>query len=116
MSALPTLPVAFADLQPFVAWCLATETERNARRLDVGMDAIVAFKDAMLPRVQDIVAHLDRNPLDRMTAEDLPLMHLLLSLAEIAPAIEFYRQPTVIDGYDSRRFAADEDFVLRPAL
>lgn len=116
MSALPTLPADFADLQPFAGWCLGTETERNARRLVVGMDEIVAFKDAILPRVDAIVAHLDRHPLDQMPADDLPLMHLLLSLAEIAPAIEFYHQPTVIDGYDSRRFVAEEGFVLRPAL
>ena len=44
----------------------------------------------------------------------MTLMYLLLSLAEIAPAIEFYNQPAVIDGYESARFRADESFVMRP--
>jgi hypothetical protein len=31
-------------------------------------------------------------------------MNLALALAEVAPAIEFYKQPAVIDGYDPTRF------------
>ncbi|WP_068079777.1 hypothetical protein [Novosphingobium rosa] len=111
-----TLPEGFADLLPFTDWCLASETERNIHRHTVGMPRILAFRDAILPRVDDIVAYLERNRLEDMPESDLPLMHMLLSLAEIAPAIEFYNQPAVIDGYDSRRFAAEENFVLRPAL
>jgi len=116
MSEGPILPLDFADLQPFVGWALATETERNRRRHEVGMTAIVAFKESFLPRVDAVVAYLDYYPLDAIAPEDMPLMYMLLSLAEIAPPIEFYRQPAVIDGYDPRRFAAEEDFVLRPAF
>jgi len=31
-------------------------------------------------------------------------LYLTLSLAEIAPAVEWYDQPTVIDGFDRRRY------------
>lgn len=109
------LPTQFAQLEPFSAWCLATETERNIRRLSLPQDELQAFADAIIPEVQGIVAYLDRQPLAEMPEDDKPLFHMLLSLAEIAPAIESYHQPEVIDGYDSRRFPAQEDFVLRPA-
>lgn len=109
------LPAQFAPLEPFSDWCLATETERNTRRLSMPMEQIQSFADAILPQVDAIVAYLDRQPLLNMAEDDKPLFHMLLSLAEIAPAIESYHQPEVIDGYESRRFPAEENFVLRPA-
>ncbi|SEK00708.1 hypothetical protein SAMN05518849_1264 [Sphingobium sp. AP50] len=110
------LPKQFDELQVHAGWCLATETERNIRRHACTIEELRAFADAVLPRVPQIVAYLDRQPLDAMPDVDKPLFHMLLSLAEIAPAVESYHQPAVIDGYDSRRFAAQEDFVLRPAI
>ena len=116
-SAPTTLPDAFADLQPFVErWALATETERNTQRHAVGMDAILAFKDAMLPRVDAVVKWLDTFALSALPDAAKPLMYLLLSFAEVAPAVEFYKQPAVIDGYDPRRFVADETFTMRPTI
>lgn len=109
------LPEPFAALQPFVPlWALASETDRSIQRYRIGMEAIVAFKDAMLPQVDAIVAWLDGFPLDALPPAGVTLMTMLLSLAEIAPAVEFYGQPAVIDGYDPRRFAADETFSMRP--
>ncbi|WP_322102268.1 hypothetical protein [Paraburkholderia sp. J41] len=112
-----TLPAGFESLAPFVpTWALATETERNAQRHAVGMEAILAFRDAILPQVDDVVGYLNGHALATLDEhpEAMTLMYLLLSLAEIAPAIEFYNQPAVIDGYDSARFRADESFVMRP--
>ena len=43
------LPPAFADLEPFAAWCLPTEAERYAKRLASSMDELQAFYDAGLP-------------------------------------------------------------------
>ncbi|SDV47283.1 hypothetical protein [Chitinasiproducens palmae] len=111
------LPAQFAALSPFVAdWALATETERNTQRYTIGMEAIVAFKDALLPQVDEVVAWLNQFELATLSEneEALTLMYLLLSLAEVAPAVEFYQQPGVIDGYDTRRFVADEDFLMKP--
>ena len=34
------------------------------------------------------------------------LFHIALSVAEVAPAVENYGQPSVIDGYDVARFVA----------
>ncbi|WP_233857521.1 hypothetical protein [Paraburkholderia sp. HD33-4] len=112
-----TLPAGFESLAPFVeTWALDTETARNAQRHAVGMEAILAFRDAILPRVDEVVAYLNGFPLATLGEhpDAMTLMYLLLSLAEIAPAIEFYNQPAVIDGYESARFRADESFVMRP--
>jgi hypothetical protein len=54
------LPDPFTDLEPFVdAWVLATETERNQKRLTSSMTEIQAFYDAMLPRMEAVLYHLD---------------------------------------------------------
>ncbi|WP_347557628.1 hypothetical protein [Robbsia sp. KACC 23696] len=111
------VPPAFDALAPFVPmWALATETERSIQRHTAGMPQILAFRDAILPQVNDIVDWLNGFALSTLDAhpEAMTMMYLLLSLAEIAPAIEFYNQPDVIDGYDARRFQADEQFVMRP--
>ncbi|OAJ54809.1 hypothetical protein A6V36_08150 [Paraburkholderia ginsengiterrae] len=111
------LPAAFDELSRFVdTWALPTETGRMTQRHTVGMAAIVEFKDAMLARVDDIVAWLNQFELHRLPEDAKTLMYLLLSLAEVAPAVEFYQQPFVIDGYDPFRFVADETFSMRPAI
>jgi hypothetical protein len=97
------LPDQFEDLEQFIDWALPTERERNNKRIASTMPAIEAFYDAMLPRARAIVAYLDKFPLDEMPVREIRLMNLLLSLAEVANAVEIFKQPTVIDGYDSRR-------------
>jgi hypothetical protein len=110
------LPEPFARLMPFIGWSLATETERNALRNASDMDDILAFAQAMLADVDAIVAHLDAYPLEAMPQAEKRLMYMLLSLAEVAPAVEAYKQPGVIDGYDPARFVADNNFVMRPKI
>jgi len=67
------------------------------------MQDIRAFYGAMLPRMEEILSHLDR-----FSPEDVPedfqrLLFLTLSLAEVAPAVEWYGQPS-IEGLDVSRF------------
>ncbi|MGU7768633.1 hypothetical protein ACV229_00430 [Burkholderia sp. MR1-5-21] len=111
------VPQRFDALQPFVEhWALATETERNAQRHAMPMSEITRFGTAMLGCVDEVVAYLNGFELGALAGDDATLMVLLLSFAEVAPAIEFYRQPAVVDGYEPARFAADETFVMRPAI
>ncbi|WP_118134629.1 hypothetical protein [Oceanicella sp. SM1341] len=114
------LPPAFADLEPWSDWCLATETLRNLRRVTSPFPDIKAFAEAVLPHVEAMTAHIDANGFPDPEAMDAPtknLFYMLMSLAEVAPAIESYDpQATVIDGYESKRFAPDEAHRLRPAL
>lgn len=98
------LPDQFADLEPFAAWSLATERERSRRRLASTMPEIQAFYGAILPRAAAIIEYLNGFSLDEMPLREKALFHMLLSLAEVANAVEIFQQPGVIDGFDPERF------------
>src|SRR5713101_6531803 len=99
------LPVQFSELEPFAReWAFATTTERNRKRLSSSMDEIKAFYDAMLTRIDAILTYLNQFPLDAMPQDARWLFDLALSLAEVAPAVECYGQPSVIDGFEAARF------------
>lgn len=100
------LPEAFRDLEPWLAWSLATEKERSDKRQASSLAELRAFYEAMLTRLEDIFAYLDQFPLDALPADAHRLLFLSLSLAEVAPAVEQFGQPQVIDGYDIRRVRA----------
>ena len=99
------LPNPFKDLEPFASgWALATERERNRKRLSSTMEELRAFYNAVLPRMEAILEYLNQFPPDKMPEEARRLFFLTLSLAEIAPAVELFGQPEVIDGFESSRF------------
>jgi hypothetical protein len=99
-----TLPGEFKDLERFAAWALPTESERSEKRLSSKMEEISEFYGVMHARMSAILEHLSRYDVNEMPEDAKRLLHLALSLAEIAPAVEWYNQPTVIDGFDKRRY------------
>jgi len=68
-----------------------------------------AIVDVMLPRLDEILTFLDGFAPDQVPADVNRLFLLTLSLAEVAPAIENFNQPSVIDGYDFKRFVPVHD-------
>lgn len=99
------LPEKFGDLQQFAtAWSLPTERQRSRRRLSSTMPEIKAFYDAILPRAGAIIEYLNGFSLDEMPSQEKALFHMLLSLAEVANAVEIFQQAQVIDGFDPERF------------
>ena len=99
------LPEQFHDLQPFVGWSLATESERSARRQGSTMAEIETFYHALLPRMDAVLSCLAAYPDENNLPDEVrTLFHLALALAEVAPAVENYGQPSVVDGYDVARF------------
>jgi hypothetical protein len=110
-----TLPAGFEDLEPFVgAWSLASERERNHKRLSSSMSEIQALYDALLPRMDEIIGYLNKQPLNNMPEDARRLFLLSLALAEIAPAVEFYKQPDVVDGFPPDRFVPVEVPYMTP--
>jgi hypothetical protein len=103
------LPEHFVALEPFLEWALATEGERVARRQSVGMPAIKDFYAAMMARIEEILTFLEGYPTEKSPADVNRLFLLTLSLAEVAPAVEKFNQPTVIDGFDFKRFVPVHD-------
>jgi hypothetical protein len=114
---MTALPGQFSTLAPYAGWALKTETDRNRKRLASTQAELVAFAQTLLAAAPDITAYLDGlSPEDQKDEENERLMCLLFSLAEVAPAVEAYQNPAVVDGYDSSRFRAQENFKLRPTL
>ncbi|MGH7838701.1 MAG: hypothetical protein ACREQC_12895 [Candidatus Binataceae bacterium] len=72
------------------------------------MAEIKAFYAAMLERLDEILKFL--NDYSEEAPGDVKrLLFLTLSLAEVAPAVENFGQPSVVDGCDWTRFIANHD-------
>ena len=97
-------PEGFEDLERFSAWSLPTEAERAHRRVSSEYAELAELYEALHDRLPDIVKHLDQYPITELPADSARLMLLMLSLAEVAPAVEYYQQPRVYDGYGLDRF------------
>ena len=97
------LPKQFQELEQWGAWSLATEQERSDRRQASTMDEIKAFYAAMLARMEEMLPYLDQFSVDALPEDATRLFYLMLSLAEVAPAVEQFGQPSVVDGYDIKR-------------
>jgi len=100
------LPEQFKDLEQWMAWSLETEAERSDRRQASAMEDITAFYEAMLARMEEVLSYLEQFSLEELSDDARHLFYLTLSLAEVAPAVEQFGQPSVVDGYDIKRFVA----------
>ncbi len=118
-----SLPTKFQDLEPFVEkWSFDTENKRTTKRWAATADDFQKFYDAMVPRIEEILAYLDGYPIDDLPDEVLPLFHLSLALAEVAPHVEFYKGAAKVPySFDARRMIAtrgdapDPNHSLTPA-
>ena len=108
---MSTLPVAFADLEPFAAWALPSERERYAKRLASTMDEMQAFYDAAFPRLESGSSYLREVDLDGISDEDKRLVWLFCSLVTVSFPIEVWRQARVPDSG-----AAELAAVVEPAV
>ena len=92
------LPPEFSDLEPFAAtWCIPNEPDRYAKRLASTMDEMQAFYDAVFPRAEAAIAHLDTFPLHELPDDARRLLHLLYSLIMVSFPVEIWRQPYIPD-------------------
>jgi len=106
------LPAEFKELEVFVPkWALAREIDRSNARWTSTMEELRAFYQAMLPRLDAIIDHLNRFSLDEMPAAEKRLFRLSLSMAEIADAVETFGAPEVPYAFDPGRYkpTAQED-------
>ncbi|MDA4102948.1 hypothetical protein [Mycolicibacterium monacense] len=91
------LPPEFADLEQFSDWCLGSEAERYAKRLNSSMREMQAFYDAITARAEEAISYCDKFPLDDMPDDVLNLMHLLYSMIQVSFPVECWKQPKVPD-------------------
>jgi hypothetical protein len=98
MSDTNALPAAFTDLEPFLAtWGgLETQQERYLVRQQSSMKDLRRFYDALAPRIEAVLDHLDRFPMDApLPPAEEALFRLALGLTEASLAIEVYGEPGV---------------------
>src|SRR5210317_1425977 len=103
------LPSAFVELEAWLDWSLPTMVQRSARRASSSMEHLQAFYDAMLPRMPEVLGYLSEIPVGGGAPEDASLLNLTKSLAEVAPAVELFGEPTISYGYDVARFTPDPE-------
>jgi len=116
---MKTLPADYAFLAKWSEWCLRTETQRNLHRVSKSFEEISAFANDILPHVDGICAYIDSKQAEdgSFDAETMNLYDMLLSLAEVAPAIESYDpEVVVVDGYVTKLFVPDEKHRMRPVI
>ncbi|MET0827641.1 MAG: hypothetical protein ABWZ89_14090 [Acidimicrobiales bacterium] len=106
---MPTLPAAFAELEPFADWALPSEADRYAKRVQSSMDELQTFYDAAFPRLEDGAEYLKGVALDRISDEDRSLLHLFEALVTVSFPVEVWRQPRVPDSG-----ASSIDVVVEP--
>ena len=101
------LPAEFEDLAPFVDWALESERERNAKRYASDISEIRRFHEVMVARAEAAIAYLDGKGPGHLDQAHRTLLNMLLSLAEVAPAVTFYDSPQVAGGVDPNRVVPD---------
>lgn len=104
MESDTSLPRGFESVQPFVAlWVLPDAVARLAKRQGSTMQDIRSFYDAMLPLGERALDYLRGFQLGSLPPQSERLLKLMLALAEIAPAVEWYNDARVYDGFDVAR-------------
>ena len=98
------LPEAFEDLAPWADWALEPERARMAKKVASSMEELRAFYDAVMPRLEAIIAYLDGLPAGERPAPAHRLYLLTLSLVEVANLVELYKQREVIEACDPLHF------------
>lgn len=98
------LPVEFRKLGSLAdKWAHSSFEARYRARLSSTMPEIQSFYDAMLPRMEKIVAYLNRFRPGEMPLEAERLFHLGLAFMDVSPAVELYHQRSVPQGFEADR-------------
>lgn len=93
------LPAGFEDLSRFLPeWAIPVEYDRHEKRLGLSLDEVRAFHDALFPRMEAVMAHLQRLPADGATGEeDRNLFYLAMSFMEMSHPVDLGWKRTDID-------------------
>ncbi|MGE3772088.1 MAG: hypothetical protein AB7I32_04130 [Gammaproteobacteria bacterium] len=101
----PRLPHGFSALERWLDdWVLADSTARFDKRRTTPLADIRAFYDGVLPHAERALDYLSQRRLGELDEAEERLLKLLLSLAEMGPAIEWYGAGSYPDPFDARRF------------
>ncbi|WP_176593413.1 hypothetical protein [Sphingobium sp. EM0848] len=102
----PLLPAPFTDLAPLAAhWARPSENERSEIRWSASAADFRALYEAMMPRLDDILALLSQHPATDMPEDVRNLFLLACAFAEASPHHELYGGSSAVPySFDARRF------------
>ena len=107
-----TLPDGFTDLEPYVSdWARPTRKERYDVRLSKTIEELCAFYDAIAPRAEAAIAHLDGLDVNDLPEDATRLLQLLYSMILVSYPVNVFMQPRIPDSG-----AAFFDMVAEPAV
>lgn len=91
-------------LEAFVAdWVLPDSLARMAKRRSSNMEDIKAFYNVAIANAERALNHLRAFPLGDIPEAEERLLKLMLSLAEVGPAVEWFDSPHVYDGFEASK-------------
>jgi len=103
--AASQLPKGFSALERWLDdWVLPDSTARLDKRMRSSLEELRAFYDGMLPHAEAALAYLAQRQLGELDPAEERLLKLMLSLAEVGPAIEWYGTGNYPDAFDPKRF------------
>lgn len=100
------LPEGFENLEPYIDWSLASERDRIAKRVASQMEDIIEFHGAVSKQLEAIIVFLNQYPYDDLPEDGQRLCDMALSLVEVAPLVEMYKDPANLYMVDPERFIA----------
>lgn len=93
-----TLPAGFEALEPFVEdWAKPTRAERYEARLSKPFGELEAFYDAVAPKAEAAIEHLNELDLDALPDDATRLLWLLYSFILVSYAVNVFHQPRIPD-------------------
>ena len=98
------LPEGFQDLAPWLDWALGSERARTEKREASSMAELRAFYDAVLPRLEEMIRHLEGFRDGDMPAPARRLYLISLSLVEVANLVELYKRREAVEACDPLRY------------
>ena len=100
----PGLPEEFRDLLPYLDWALEPERARTEKRVTSSMESIRDFYDAVMPRFEAMIRHLEDFHDGPMPPPAHRLYLISLSLVEVANLVELYKRREAFEGCDPLRY------------
>ena len=85
------LPEGFEPLAKFAKWNLATANDRYVARREASAAELKDFYEGVLPHIEAILDKCDKFMLGELPESYQGIYNIALSMAEIAPHIEFYK-------------------------
>lgn len=85
------VPIGFEPLAKFSQWNLKTTDQRTTVRRNATKEELAAFYNGVIPYIEAILDECDKFPLGELPDSHKGIYNIALSLAEIAPHIEYYK-------------------------